>query len=154
MYEIIFLFQKYMIIVTIRIRTTWIIVKYLKCLTYCSCWTYYSCSNYAWCFFTWANTPFQEQGHLSLFKPQGTPYMFITKLEIMTWFFFLNYQFPKWLLSIWNCRTSGNCPWKYFAKFEYMLDMKFKIYIIFINLHTLQTIHINLKTFMDFFPGF
>jgi hypothetical protein len=25
---------------------TWIIIKYLKCLTYCSCLTYYSWSNY------------------------------------------------------------------------------------------------------------
>ncbi len=47
---IIFLFKMYMIFVMIRIDTTWIIMKYLKCLTYCSCLTYYSWSNYAQCF--------------------------------------------------------------------------------------------------------
>jgi hypothetical protein len=44
-------------------------------------------------FFTWVDTPFQEQGHLSLFNPQGTPYLFITKLETMTRFFWW-WNFP------------------------------------------------------------
>jgi hypothetical protein len=90
-------------------------------------------------FFTWANIPFQERGHLSLFNPLGTPYLFITKLETMTHDFFKEFlPTPKWLSSIWSCRTSGNCPYKYFARSEYKPDMKFKILIIFIYvwLHT------------------
>jgi hypothetical protein len=45
MHEVIFLFKIYMIIVMIQIKTTWIIVKYLKCLTYCPWY------NYAYIFF-------------------------------------------------------------------------------------------------------
>jgi hypothetical protein len=40
MHEVIFLFKRYMIIVMIWIKTTWIIIKYLKCLTYCSWYNY------------------------------------------------------------------------------------------------------------------
>ncbi len=46
-HEIIFLFKMYMFFVMIWIDTTWIIIKYLKCLTYCFCLTYYSWSSYA-----------------------------------------------------------------------------------------------------------
>ncbi len=46
-HEIIFLFKMYMSFVIIQNDSTWIILKYLKCLTYCSCLTYYSWSNYA-----------------------------------------------------------------------------------------------------------
>jgi len=46
-HEIIFLFKMYMIFVRIQNDSTWIIIKYLKYLTYCSCLTYYSWSNYA-----------------------------------------------------------------------------------------------------------
>jgi hypothetical protein len=46
-HEIIFLFKVYMIFVMIRIDITWIIIKYMNCLTYCSCLTYYSWSSYA-----------------------------------------------------------------------------------------------------------
>jgi hypothetical protein len=46
-HEIIFLFKMYMSFVIIQNDSTWIIIKYLKCLTYCSCLTYYSWSNYA-----------------------------------------------------------------------------------------------------------
>jgi hypothetical protein len=51
-----------MIIMTIQFRTTWIIIKYLKCLTYCSCWTYYSWSNYAWCFLLGLIPPSKNKG--------------------------------------------------------------------------------------------
>jgi hypothetical protein len=95
-----------MIIMTIRFRTTWIIIKYLKCLTYCSCWTYYSWSNYAWCFLL---------GLIPRSKNEGT-YFYSTPMEHLTcslqswklWHDFLKffYQFLKWLSSIWNYRTS------------------------------------------------
>jgi hypothetical protein len=39
-HEIIFLFKMYMSFGIIQNDSTWIIIKYLKCLTYCSCLTY------------------------------------------------------------------------------------------------------------------
>jgi hypothetical protein len=71
-------------------------------------------------------------GHLSLFNPWNTLLVHY-KLETMTHGFFRNFcQLPKWLSSIWSCRISGNCPYKYFTRSKYKPDMKFKNLIIFI----------------------
>ncbi len=94
-----------MIIMTIRFRTTWIIVKYLKCSTYCSCWTYYSWSNYAWCFLLGLIPPSKKKGTYFY----STPREHLVHYKVGNYdTIFLNffYQFLKWLSSIWNYRTS------------------------------------------------
>jgi hypothetical protein len=89
-------------------------------------------------FFTWANTPSKSWGTNLYLTPRNTLLVHYKVRNYDTWFFKEFLSTPKWLSSIWSCRTSGNCPYKYFARSEYKPDMKFKILIIFMYvwLHT------------------